>query len=81
MTSFADAAPAFVQPPLTAAEKANMKKILEAAQAHIRYRNQTEIVSKAEQMEIPLPPLPAAQVRVVVILFQNLVVQLAFVLD
>ena len=52
MTSFADAAPAFVQPPLTAAEKANMKKILEAAQAHIRYRNQTEIVSKAEQMEI-----------------------------
>ena len=72
MTSFADAAPAFVQPPLTAAEKANMKKILEAAQAHIRYRNQPEIVSKAEQMEIPLPPLPAAQVRVVVILFQNL---------
>ena len=42
-------------PPTTAS--IDMTKILEAAQAHIKNRN-----NKEDEIEIPLPPLPAAQV-------------------
>ena len=41
----------------------NLQKILEAAQAHIRKRNNPAMaMPEIEEMEIPLPPLPAAQV-------------------
>ena len=41
----------------------NLQKILAAAQAHIQKRNNpAPVTPEIEDMEIPLPPLPAAQV-------------------
>ena len=44
----------------------NLQQILEAAQAHIKNRNKQPVVPEAPpsfgEIEIPLPPLPAAQV-------------------
>ena len=43
----------------------NLQKILAAAQAHIQKRNNpAPVTPEIEDMEIPLPPLPAAQVPV-----------------